>query len=270
MGTIPQPVSETYTPPNWSDQPALYAITFRTKGTVQQTDYNPFGYETNTPVETLRIDTPGSRAGYNSEIQTNMFVFDALRRAQHRLYAVATQHPLQTGFNISDHVIMQPAQITLEVGMSDAIESYTLAGYTPMWTANPSKSVSAYQQMEALMFNRQLLTINTRLETYDNMVLIELTTEDTRRTYFGGLHMVLTFQQVFVVDVSLSYESARLQSTGETQQGTVQALPPSQTVIVQHKIDTSIIDNAPNQLNLIPGMPPGAGNYTSDLLQGIH
>jgi hypothetical protein len=42
MSTVPQAVTDMYTPPNWSDQPALYAITFRTTGTEQQTDYNPF------------------------------------------------------------------------------------------------------------------------------------------------------------------------------------------------------------------------------------
>jgi hypothetical protein len=261
MSTVPQAVTDMYTPPNWSDQPALYAITFRTTGTEQQTDYNPFALTANTT-----LDLPGSRAGYNSETQMSMLVFDALRRAQHRQYAVVTQHPVQTGFNISDHVVMQPAQITLEVGMSDAIQSYSLAGYTPMWTMNPSKSVSAYQQMEQLMFNRQLVTLNTRLETYANMVLSELAVEDTRRTYFGGLHMVLTFQQVFIVDVNLAYVSARIQTTGETKQGTTQALPPSKTVITQHKIDTT----APEPFKLwVPGIPPGSGNFTSDILQGL-
>jgi hypothetical protein len=176
MSTVPQAVTDMYTPPNWSDQPALYAITFRTTGTEQQTDYNPFALTANTT-----LDLPGSRAGYNSETQMSMLVFDALRRAQHRQYAVVTQHPLQTGFNISDHVVMQPAQITLEVGMSDAIQSYSLAGYTPMWTMNPSKSVS-------------------------------------------------------------------------------------KTVITQHKIDTT----APEPFKLwVPGIPPGSGNFTSDILQGL-
>jgi hypothetical protein len=209
----------------------------------------------------------------------NMFVFDAIKRAQHRQTAIATQHPLQTGFNISDHVVMQPASLVLEVSMSDAIASFTAAGYTPMWSNNPSKSVSAYQQMEALMVNRQLMTINTRLDTYENMVLVEIASEETHRTYFGGLVMVLTFQQVFIADVSLAYPSAREQVSGETEKGAVQPLPPSKPIVDQHlvtelkqKLVVSTVLQTYDPLSplRLPGAVadiPGAGDYTSEILK---
>ena len=278
-------VSSQYTPSNWSDKnPALYAITFRDQGSLQQTYSNPFDYGQSTSVVDLVATTDSSRAGYNATTQMNMFVFDALKRAHHKRVATVTQHPLQSGFNISDHVVMQPTQLVLEVGMSDAIASYTVAGYTPMWTINKSKSVSAYQQMEALMTNRVLMTINTRLETYDSMILVDISVEDTARTYFGGLAMVLTFVQVFVADVSISYESARIQASGETTQGTVQPQPPSQTVVDQHKVGWGT-PSAPliTVPGIIPGADvlsglanffarggiPGAGLYTSNIMAGL-
>jgi hypothetical protein len=291
MGTLPpnppfllpttsQPVvKQQYVPPNWSNlKPSLYAITFASQGSIQQGAFNSFGSETESS-ELLIANTNDAKAGYNATLQMNMFVFDAIKRAQHRQTAVITQHPLQTGFNISDHVVMQPAQLVLEVAMSDAIASFTLAGYTPMWTSNPSKSVSAYQQMEALMVNRQLMTINTRLDTYSNMILADITSEDTERTYFGGLAMVLSFQQVFIADVSLSYESSRPQASGDTQKGAVQPLPPSKPVVDQHlvtelkqKLAVSTVLQTYDPLSplRLPGAVadiPGAGTYTSEILK---
>jgi hypothetical protein len=216
--------------------------------------------------------------GYNAATRTVMLVFDAIKRARHNQTANLTQHPLQTGFNISDHVVKQPTVVNLEVGMSDAIASYALAGYTPMWTGNVSKSVSCYQEMVALMNNRQIVTLNTRLDTYQNMVLINIQVEDTHRTYFGGLAMSLTFQQVFIADVSTSYESARIQASNETQQGTVQPQAPVKAVVDQHKVPFGPVLSVPGTVPgaevlsdianwLVQGAKvPGAGAWTSGIL----
>lgn len=265
-------VSRQYTPSNWGTQKALYAITFKSQSTTTLTSpANIIGPDSTTDESqfTMRLDSPSVAAGHNSTTLMNMFVFDAIKRAQHRQTAIMTQHPLQTGFNISDHVIKQPISLVLEVGMSDAIASYSLTGYTPMWERDASKSVSAYQQMVAFMDDRQLMDINTRLQTYFNMVLVDIAVEDTARTYFGGLSMVLTFQQAIVADVSETFDSARIQTSGETTQGTVQPQPPSQTVVQQHKV------NIPAIVNKIPAVTPpqtqipGAGTYSSAIINNM-
>jgi hypothetical protein len=234
---------EQYSPPNWTNQKTLYAITFNrpvATNSLTSPGFIPFDQLpsslTDASLFTISSNQSEVYAGYNSDKQMNMFVFDAVKRAQHRQIATVTQHPLQTGYNISDHVIKQPATLTLEVGMSDAIQSYKVAGYTPMWTQNPSKSVSAYQQMLSLMTNRQLMDINTRLQTYYNMILTEIAVEDTPRTYFGGLTMTLNFQEVIIADVPISYQGARMQTTDQTTQGTVQPQPPDQPTVDQHTV----------------------------------
>lgn len=262
----------TYTPPNWSNStPQLYCITYRVPiaNTSTIKGENVVDNPDLTTKEQFRLGATANEglAGYNAETRTVMLVFDAIKRAQHSQTATVTQHPLQAGYNIADHIIKQASRITLEVAMSDAIASYTLAGYTPMWRMNPSKSVSAYQQMEMLMINRQLVTINTRLDTYDNMALIDIEVEDSARTYCGGLAMALTFQEVFIADVVVSYESARMQSTGDTKQGTVQPQAPSQTVVAQHKLTTlEKVVGKPMAAALAPRKIPGAGVWSSAIL----
>lgn len=220
-----------YTPPNWSVQKALYSIVINN--------------QTSAPVssgstgQTLGLAdvvfTTGQIAGTSSAgSSTTMFVFDGMRLADHDQSCIPTQHPLQAGYNIADHAVLQPAKIVLEVIMSDAIAAYS----SGMWTGNPSKSISAFQQMQLLMQNRTLLTLNTRLQTYTNMLLVNVKSQDNQRYYSGQLSMVLTFQQIFIGTISVQSSSARSQTTGSTQQGQVNGQTPDSTTLDQHTVTT--------------------------------
>lgn len=242
---------QPFTPPNRNDQKALYAITFK----ATPAPVTPTGGGGDTPF-TMATTPSRMSAGYNSHTGTNMLIFDAFRRAQHRQVSRITQHPLQTGISITDHAVLQPAHITLEVQMSDAITSFSMgADSNPMWDRNPSKSVSAYQVMEQMMQQRILFTLLTRLETYDNMLLEEINVEDGPQTYFGGLVMILNCQQVFLVDVAQQTDSQRIQTTGETTQGTQQGQTPDQTTVDQHQVTQEQQSTAKNV--------PGAGIFSS-------
>jgi hypothetical protein len=146
-------------------------------------------------------------------------------------------HPVQAGYNITDHVILQPSTLQLEVLMTDALAMYAMAGFKKMWSDDRSKSVAAYQRMKILMAKRIVMTVNTRLNVYNNMILVDIASEDSARTYFGGLFMTLQFQEIFVADVATTTNAVRLQSYGETELGDVQTQTPDQTTIDQHKID---------------------------------
>lgn len=260
MSTTPV-TPHIYTPPNWSDQKALYSITFKSS-TTSSIDQNGV----------LQLTVTNSANGYNPNSGLTMFVFDAIRRAGHKLRAIPTRHPLQTGFNTSDHVIVQPAALILEVSMSDAIAAYSNGPGMQMWGSNPSKSVAAFQQMEQLMIQRQLLTVNTRLKTYTNMVLIDMETEETHRTYFGGLAMILSFEQLFFNEVALQTDSARAQTTAETQLGNVTTVQPSPTTLAQHTQPSITIPKLTGitSTNILPNPAdtffiPGAGMISSNL-----
>jgi hypothetical protein len=248
--TGPPLLQRHYTPKNWTDgsQAQLYMLRI------------PLGQEVLPigPNASENADENGSSFGFEVRVKEQILIFDALRRATHRLTATPTQHPLQFGFNIADHVIMQPVTLTLEVAMSDAIASRDSYGDSsiPMWTGNPSKSVSAFQQMKSLMEQRVLLTLNTRLETYKNVVLIAVDVEETARTYFGGLSMVLSFQQLFIANVTVQTASQRPQSTAQTTEGQKGTTPPTQAVTDQHKVEKP---STPVNLKDIVVAAPGAG-----------
>jgi hypothetical protein len=206
-----------YSPPNWNGK-ALYSITVNTTTSTSLTS-DP---------SVIQMDVSG--AAQNAASSTTMFVFDGMKLADHDQSCIPTQHPLQAGYNIADHAVLQPARLVLEVLMSDAIAAYS----TGMWTGNPSKSISAFQQMQTLMQNRALLTISTRLQTYNNMLLVNVKSQDSQRHYSGQLSMILTFQQIFIGTIAIQSNSAREQTTGSTEQGTVNGQTPDATTLAQH------------------------------------
>lgn len=203
---------------------------------------------------------------------STVYVFDAVLRAEHTQELRKTENPIQSGANLTDHAYIAPARVTLDIGMSDAMASYSYG----LWTGNNSKSVAAYQTLVTLQQSRALLTLTTRLRTYTNVLIDNIQTSDTNRTR-NGLRATVTFCQIFLASVSSVSDnasglvtgsdtaapplSARPQATGATQLGTVQALPPTSALDSQHNIGSA--------LSLPSATTPGAGSYSSNNLGAL-
>lgn len=180
-----------------------------------------------------------------------VYIFDAVFMLEHTQEIQLTEHPVQSGANISDHAFIKPARLGIDIGMSDAMQSYTIG----QWAGNLSKSVSAYQTMLALELSRVPVTVKTRLNTYTNMVIVGIHTRDENKTNHG-LRASITFQQVFMGTANTqSASSSRPQDTGSTGIGSV----PTTTV-------PAVVDNTyvePTPLVSAPTVS-GAGNYSSN------
>jgi len=70
------------------------------------------------------------------------------------------------------------------------------------------KSVQAYQKLLEWMKDRQKLTIETRIDTYANMVLESLVTPDDVQT-FNGLRCTATFKQIIMAEVALKEKKSK-------------------------------------------------------------
>lgn len=192
---------------------------------------------------------------------TTTYVFDAVLELDHDQRLEKTHHPVQTGADISSHAYLMPARVTLNIGMSDAMDSYghstansTATGesiITP-WVGDASKSVSAYQTVLGIQAARQPVTVTTRLRTYTNMIITSVAPREDSRT-IAGLRMRIEFEQIFTATATTSV-SARTNDTQSTGLGTVSTTPPSASV--ENQFNT---DNA----DITPISTPGAGNYSS-------
>ncbi len=156
------------------------------------------------------------------------YFFDAIIREEHTSTIRKTEHPVQTGANITDHAYNLPAQLVMEIGMSDVMDSLVPGQYSD----GPTKSISAYQTLLKLQHARLPLEVLTRLNYYQNMLIEEINAPDDYKTQFG-LRCIIRFGEIFVVEVAKTTVSARPQASSQTQKGTVQATEPPPTVLRQ-------------------------------------
>jgi hypothetical protein len=155
----PEVAKGPWRPPQWSNQPQLTSITVT--------------YPTES-VSHLILDDQGQplpeQATPTTQWMTQTYFFDAVHRIEHLRGMQATEHPVQLGAAVTDHVYQLPGRVTLDIGMSDVMDTYVHGQYT---TAK-SKSVSCYQTMVELQQKRipmtlvRFLTLNTIQNSYNN------------------------------------------------------------------------------------------------------
>lgn len=160
-------------------------------------------------------------------VKTNIsgYFFDAVIREEHTSTLNITEHPVQSGANITDHAYIEPARLVMEIGMSDVMDALYPGQFEDAYT----KSVSAYRTLLELQKSRMPLTVLTRLYLYQNMLIESLSAPDDYKTLYG-LRCTVTLREIMVVDVPQTTVSARPQTTGSTQQGSVQPTEPPPTI----------------------------------------
>ena len=152
---------------------------------------------------------------------STIWIFDAILSQDHNQSAQITEHPVQTGANISDHAYMQPARLTLEIAMSDAMDMYTAGQFT-----EGAKSVSAYLALKTMCKNRQPLTIMTRLDTYANMLIENMHAIEDYKTLYG-LKCPVYFRQIMIGQINTQPSSTQPQVTNSNNLGTQQSTSPT-------------------------------------------
>lgn len=185
-----------------------------------------------------------------------IYFFDAVLRVDHSQQMRVTEHPVQTGANLVDHAYLMPARVTLEVGMSDAMDRYQAGQYT----SDSSKSVSAFKTFLQLQSDRAAITLTTRLKTYNNMIIESIDAPDDAKT-MTGLRARISLRQIIAAEVSTETVSVRPQVTDATPSGPVATTDPSNTVIDNNKPLGLPADSKPI---------PGTTIITADKGQTIH
>lgn len=213
-----------FRPPQWT-QPQLTSISVNlpaspaTQVTSAITDGNGNPIGNGTTTTQLATTTPTT------------YFFDAILRIDHYQELRATDHPVQGGASITDHAYLMPARVSLEIGMSDAMDSYQ----SGQWTGSSSKSINAYQTLLMLQSLRIPVTVTTRLNTYTNMVIENVRSGDDVRT-LHALNATVQFRQIFVGTVTTTTQSARPNQTGISSPGTSQ--PTSVPTPFQNQLDS--------------------------------
>ncbi len=152
-----------------------------------------------------------------------LWYFDAVIRLDHNQSQRITQHPVQNGANITDHSFAMPATLSLEIGMSEVMDSYVPGQWNGDNESWP-KSKMAYQQLVSWKNLGVPLTISSRLDTYENMVIATINAPDDIKTKYG-LKAMVTFQQIFVFNVGVQKTSLRPSVAKPVEKGPIKTTP---------------------------------------------
>lgn len=154
-------------------------------------------------------------------VKTNIggLFFDAIMSTETEEQLTITSHPVQSGANISDHAYREPTRITIEIIMSDVMACRQPGQFNSFL----EKSVTAYRRLLDLQRSRIPCSVQTRLGTYQNMLIEHIGAPDDAATR-EGLRCTVTLREVLVAQVGVTKVSARAWTTGAgTNRGEVPA-----------------------------------------------
>lgn len=154
--------------------------------------------------------------------------FDAYLKMNHTSRLTITDHPVQTGAALSDHAFLEPRELSMDIGMSNAARSL-VAG---QFGGGYSRSVTAFQVLKDLQALRVPIQVHTRLGLYQNM-LIEVLSAPDDYTTLNGLRCTVTFREILVAQVTTVQISARPQVTDNSNRGTPEPVQPNQSILKQ-------------------------------------
>lgn len=167
-------------------------------------------------------------------VKTNIggYFFDAVFSVDTEHSLTVTQHPVQTGANISDHAFVNPIRMTMQIGVSDAMAYRVGANYGG---DGGTKSVQAYRLLCKLQELRIPMQVVTRLNTYPNMLIESIDVSDDVST-LCALKATINLVQVLVVNVGTEKVSARKWTTG-AQQKSQEVQPKGDNSTILRKVE---------------------------------
>lgn len=131
-------------------------------------------------------------SGQSFSDQENRSVqLDIVDKEQHDLKNTVTDHPVEEGVNISDHVRPEPNRVTMDCSISNNPPPSVGA-------ASPQRGFDAYDQLVTWRDDGTLLNIVTTIDSFSNMV-VESISIPRDATNYDGLVFTVTFKKILIV-----------------------------------------------------------------------
>ena len=155
--------------------------------------------------------------------------FDGIMRTEHNSTLKMTTYPVQNGTYGVDHAVIEPSLLVIEVMMSDVMtikhnNSATMLQKIQnlMQSAMPSSnfiqmnsnltgeghSVNAWSVLKSMQQSRLPITVETRLQTYNNMLIESLSAPDDFET-FNAFRCTVRLKEIITVGTGASMTSSR-------------------------------------------------------------
>lgn len=139
------------------------------------------------PLSVLFKQDPGRRAAIGG------ILLDATIEERHEYSNTITDHPIEAGGFVTDHVYENPRVLDVTGEITDSPVSFFSA-----LNGISNRRIEAKDQLVALYEAREVITVVTGLEIYDDMVMENLTFPRNQQTG-QRLQFSVTFKQISLV-----------------------------------------------------------------------
>ena len=140
----------------------------------------------------------GRSRSITSQDDGDTIIPDVIVSEAHTDEVTVTSHPVDTGSQISDHAVVQPAQVTCDFGWSDSSRALnSLLDGSIMRGMTTTKDV--YDRLIELKNARQLLRLSTGKRVYTNVLITKVMTTTTADTESAAI-IEVTFQEVILAE----------------------------------------------------------------------
>lgn len=161
--------------------------------------------------------------------------FDVAESETHRASARVTDHPVETGAQITDHVVAEPDALDLVARVTNT----PVVGENDLAALSPFRAEEAYRRLIELKNLGDVVTVVTSLREYENMILTSVAV--TRNAQTGGvLALSLSLRQIRtatseVVDLPTPIKNARVRGQPILDQGKKPTTDAPEAVTEQSK-----------------------------------
>ncbi len=167
------------------------------------------------------------------KLKVGVINFDASLREGHGRTAEVTEHPVEAGANISDHIRKLPDTLDIEAVISDHPLFFlaSLNADSPISTdVGPvsSRVDAAREELERIMDDGETVDVATTLKTYENMALQSVTFERTMATG-NSLAAVMSFKEIVIAQTETIESTPEPETSGNNQPSNLgtQSPPPA-------------------------------------------
>jgi hypothetical protein len=170
---------------------------------------------------------------------------DAVVNETYENVVTASRFPIEKGSDITDNSILEPRKISIEAVVSDnplglAAFGEIVDNVTDLFGSatetNLTRSQAAYRELVRIEQLREPITIQTKLETYNNMLITNISTNQDVdssaivRLFIEAQELIITESQIVeLTEEQLQVGSPREQGTSPSNRGRQQTVEPSET-----------------------------------------
>lgn len=164
-------------------------------------------------------DTSGMSYEAMLYCKTNIagYFFDGFLRVSHNRSLTITRNPVETGADVVDHAYVNPASITMDIIVSDVHRSLIPGQFED----GTYRHVNAWNVLKNIQNNRIPVSVFTKLDQYDNMLIEELTATDDAST-FRSLRATVKLVEIPIARVKTVRITSASQTVVETEMGKIE------------------------------------------------